>query len=239
MDAQELLNALLKQNSPDSDLYVQYRPDFDRDYKRFLNSHVLHELWLRGVELNNIGDLNRLYFLYANILSIVDRGVPGAFAELGVYKGNSAKLFHTLAPDRLLYLLDTFEGFPDQDILKVPENYSKFDDSSLDYVQKFIGNSENIIYCVGRFPETAGMIPESLAFALVHLDCDLYEPIKAGLEFFYPRLSPGALMIIHDYYSGCWPGVPKAVDEFFANKPENLVHMPDKSGSAVISKNNF
>lgn len=239
MDIKELLDAFLKQNSFDSDFYVQHRPDFDLINKRFLNSPSLHDLWIHGVELNNIGDINRLYFLYCNILAIVHRDVPGSFAELGVYKGNSAKLFHTLAPNRLLYLLDTFSGFSEQDKCYVPENYSNFDDISLESVKNFIGEDDNIIYCIGRFPETLSMIPDSELFAMVHLDCDLYEPMKEGLEYFYPRMSPGSIIIIHDYYSGCWPGVTKAVDEFLINKRENLVHIPDKSGTAIISINNF
>ena len=42
-------------------------------------------------------------------------------------------------------------------------------------------------------------MPEDMVFALVHLDCDLYAPMRAGLEFFYPKLVPGGFMIIHDY----------------------------------------
>jgi len=60
--------------------------------KRLPNNVELHPLWVEGVESNNLGDINRLYFLYMNVKAVVDHGIPGAFAELGVYKGNSAKL---------------------------------------------------------------------------------------------------------------------------------------------------
>lgn len=41
----------------------------------------------------------------------------------------------------------------------------------------------------GWFPET---IPtEEITYALVFLDCDLYEPMLAGLRYFYPRLNRG------------------------------------------------
>jgi Macrocin-O-methyltransferase (TylF) len=68
-------------------------------------------------------------------------------------------------------------------------------------------------------------------YALLHLDCDLYAPTRAGLEFFYPKLVRGGFLIIHDYMSFYWDGVEKAIDEFFANKPERFIPIPDKSGT--------
>ena len=44
------------------------------------------------------------------------RGVSGAFAELGVYRGDASRAIHTAAPERRLYLFDTFDGFPAQDL---------------------------------------------------------------------------------------------------------------------------
>jgi len=40
-------------------------------------------------------------------------------------------------------------------------------------------------------------------FAFVHLDADLEAPIAAGLEFFWPRLTPGEWIVVHDY--NAWP----------------------------------
>jgi len=92
-------------------------------------------------------------------------------------------------------------------------------------------------YCKGRFPETATAVPSDETFAFVHLDCDLELPIAAGLEFFYPRLAPGGMMVIHDYESGGhWPGVRKAVNEFLKDKPESIIIVPDKSGTGVFRK---
>ena len=50
----------------------------------------------------------------------------------------------------------------------------------------------NLILHPGYFPDTAEKVSNE-KFALVNLDADLYQPTKAALEFFYPRLSPGAL----------------------------------------------
>ena len=87
----------------------------------------------------------------------------------------------------------------------------------------------------GWFPES---VPDTLRtstrFAFVHLDADLYAPTKAGLEFFYPRLSTHGALVMHDYNG--WLGARTAIDEFFTDKLEVPIPMPDKSGSAVIIK---
>jgi O-methyltransferase len=79
-------------------------------------------------------------------------------------------------------------------------------------------------------------MPENKTYSLVHIDCDLYAPILAALSYFYPRTSPKGFLIVHDYSSLHWPGAEQAVDEFFADKPENIVLMPDISGSIIVRK---
>lgn len=226
-------------NKPGSNLYISYRPDFDVKFHKFIKSQELHRSWITGNEENNYGDISRLYFLYANIEKIVSMNIQGDFAEVGVYKGNSAKIMHLIDSNRKLYLFDTFEGFPEKDVNVDVANPDKksFKDTSLDYVIKFLGNNKNIVYCKGYFPDTTALVPLETRFAFVQLDCDLYQPTKSGCEYFYPRLTEGGILVVHDYYSGYWPGVTKAVDEFFYDKPESPILIPDKSGSIAVIKN--
>ena len=71
-----------------------------------------------------------------------------ALAELGVYKGNSAKILHIVSPARKLYLFDTFEGFDNRDVSaethQLPVNHGAFKDTSLEAVQAFLGGGENV-----------------------------------------------------------------------------------------------
>jgi hypothetical protein len=64
---------------------------------------------------------------------------------------------------------------------------------------------------------------KSSRFSFVHLDVDLYESTKGALEFFYPRMPAGAVLISHDYVE--FPGVRSAFDDFFGDKPEPVVEM--------------
>ena len=228
-------------NNYKSVLYLTYRPDFDWRFNKFNNSKQLHNVWTNADEMGlKSGDLIRLYFLYSNLEYCLSINIPGSLAELGVYRGNSAKIMHLLAPDRKLYLFDTFEGYDKKDLQKEPYDYDKtlekaFTNTSLEHVKNFIGEN-NVVYCKGYFPDTTKCIPENEIFAFVHIDVDLYIPAKNGLEYFYPRMAKGGIIVIHDYNS--WlPGVTKAVDEFFLDKPENPVLIPDASGSAAVSMN--
>ena len=220
--------------------FIQFRPDSDAVHKHLSVPAELKSFWMHGNEFNNSGDITRLYILYQNLRAIDERVVPGALAELGVYKGNSAKILHMVSPVRKLYLFDTFEGFDSRDVnaesQQLPVNDQAFKDTSLEAVEAFVGMDEKVVYCKGWFPDTAAMVESGEKFALVHIDCDLGQAVAAALEFFYSRMSPGGLIIVHDYSSGCWKDVKPAVDFFMVDKPEIPILLPDKSGSVVIAR---
>jgi hypothetical protein len=45
----------------------------------------------------------------------------------------------------------------------------------------------------------------------------------AGLEFFYPRLSRGGILLCHDYVSA--EGINQAIRLFFADKSEPVIEL--------------
>jgi len=224
----------------DPHYFLQFRPDSDAVHKHLSVPAELKAFWMQGNEFNNSGDINRLYMLYHNLKALDERETPGALAEVGVHKGNSAKILHMVSPARKLYLFDTFEGFDARDVnaesQMLPVNDQAFKDTSLTAVKAFVGTDANVVYCQGWFPDTATMVPAGENFALAHIDCDLGKPVAAALAFFYPRMSPGGLIIVHDYSSGWWKDVKPSVDGFMVDKPETPILLPDKSGSVVIAR---
>ncbi len=196
---------------------------------------------VRRIEDHECWDGVRRDMLLLLLRQVEEDRVAGAFAELGVYKGGTARLIHGYAPERELHLFDTFEGFDQRDAADdLAEtghvvDASLFCDTSLASVKSAVGGSEDKVHFhKGFFPDS---IPSTLFvqdFAFVHLDADLYAPIRAGLDFFYPRLSPGGTLVVHDY--NAWPGARQAVDEFVVKRRLAGVPMPDKSGSFVFRK---
>lgn len=190
-----------------------------------------------------MADVNRIWLLGQLAGRIAADGVPGAVAEFGVYKGKTAKVLRLLCAERELYLFDTFGGFDDRDLAGDGADAAgraaldgAFKDTSEAAVRAYVGESASTHYMAGWFPDSADGLADDLRFALVHVDCDLEQPARAALEWFWPRLSPGGAMIFHDHGSGHWPGIALALDGFFAGTPWAPVPMPDLSGSAVVRK---
>ena len=182
-------------------------------------------------------DKVRFYNLWFQIERLRKNKVKGVFAELGVHKGQTAKLIHHMDTDRIFYLFDTFEGFPEKNLKKETQSGGRFStemfaDTNADQVKIFINGNENLIFKAGFFPDTTDGI-ENESFAFVNIDADLYVPTIEALRFFYPRLSIGGVIVIHDY-NHTWDGVPKAVNEFVETIPDALIELPDWQGSAII-----
>lgn len=220
-------------------LYYLYTLLFDKSY--------LPKAWKKSLkegrvskELASAEAKYRDKFRFFNFWFQVERmkHITGAFAELGVYKGDSTHILHLMDPTREFHLFDTFEGFTEKDLTAEEgkaATYTKhnFADTSIDRVkEKLI--SKKFIFHKGYFPETA-IEAEKVKFSLVNMDADLYNPTKAGLAFFYPRLVPGGVVIVHDYNPD-WPGIMKAVDDFAATIPEPIVPLPDQDSTVMIFK---
>lgn len=184
------------------------------------------------------GDAGRFFFFCLVLDQLAKEELDGDLAELGVYKGHTACLLANIARrlGKTAYLFDTFEGFDEADLQGVDAGKGpQFNDTSLSAVKALVGE-ERVEYVQGYFPASAAKIPTGRTFCLVHIDCDLYAPALSALEYFYPKMVPGGFIIIHDYSSLGWRGAERAVDEFFADKTESIVPLPDSAGSAVIRK---
>jgi O-methyltransferase len=154
--------------------------------------------------------------------------IEGDIAEVGVYKGGSAKIISEAKGNKKLHLFDTFGGMPETDASIDQHNKGDFSDTSLEEVKKYLSSYKDIFFHQGFFPASvAGSNCDTLKYSFVNLDVDIYESTKSGLEFFYERLNKGGVLLSHDYNAISCPGVKKAFDEFFINKPETVIDLWD------------
>jgi len=191
-------------------------------------------------EARSVRDSIRYETIALAIETIRREAIPGAMAEVGVWRGTLSRFLHQCAPERKLYLFDTFSGFPSESVgaldLQNKGDQGRFRDTSVGLVKKSVGESENVIFRVGVFPDSAIGL-EGEAFSFVMLDLDIFKPTVAALEFFYPRLSAGGYLFIHDFNSPeSNSAMRRAVIPFLSDKPEKLVELPDEWGSAVMRK---
>ncbi len=183
-------------------------------------------------------DKDRFFNLWFQVERLKESKIEGSFAELGVYKGDSAAVLHAMDPSREFHLFDTFEGFQQKDLENETGKAAtytthNFADTSIDRVKQKL-TSNKFYFHQGYFPETAKDI-DNMGFALVNMDVDLYNPTKAGLEYFYPLLSKGGVIIVHDYNPD-WPGIMKAVDDFASTIPTPIVPLTDTDSSVMFFK---
>lgn len=176
----------------------------------------------------------RIVMLRKCISMLKERNIPGNMAEVGVYTGEFAKLFNRYFPEKQLYLFDTFEGFDAERDSVNDCDVNNFKDTSVENVLGKMVTPEKCIVRKGYFPDTAEGIEDT--FCLVSLDCDLYNPILAGLEYFYPRLEVGGYIFIHDFGSYHYEEVKRAVYKYCDEHNAAIVPIVDRCLSVIIAK---
>lgn len=149
----------------------------------------------------------------------------GDVAELGVFRGGTARAIGHYAPDAAFHLFDTFEGIPETDAIPGGHKAGDFPADEKD-VLAFLNNPRAVVHR-GRFPE---VLPPETRYRFVHLDADTFQSTVAGLEYFWPRLVPGGVIVLDDVDWRNCPGVRQALDSVL---PGVEVEMPARHQGVV------
>lgn len=194
---------------------------------------------IHAVKPYTLTDTSALKSLIDSVRHTIDNKITGCFVECGVWRGGSIMaIIKTLQQmnitDREIHLFDTFEGLntpTEFDVRESGEIASKLDYAKagkdprvkIDNVMQRIHDigypKDKIIFHVGEVEKTLPKEPIN-NIALLRLDTDWYESTKIEMEYLYPQLVDGGILIIDDY--GIWKGAKKAVDEYFQN---NNLHL--------------
>ena len=147
--------------------------------------------------------------------------VQGEVWECGVYRGGSAFVLQQ-STAKLVRLFDSWEGLPapsQQDGERFFEG--EFSDVDFECIQSFFGNKPNVRIHRGFIPGSFAGLEESV-ISFAHIDLDLYQSYIDALEFIYPRLAIGGVIVFDDYGHPQCEGATRAVDEFFAGTSETV-----------------
>jgi hypothetical protein len=184
------------------------------------------------VRRQNLTRFLALYEIFKQVLP-----VKGSIIECGVNHGFGlmtwAKLSTILEPvnlTRRIYGFDTFAGFPDVSDRdnSAASSHVKAGDLAVDSKEeleelveiydstRFIGHVSKVQLIKG---DAALTIPDfiernpHLLVSLLFLDFDLYEPTKAALDAFLPRMPKGAIVAFDELDNPLWPGETLAMLE--------------------------
>jgi O-methyltransferase len=212
-------------------------PDFDRAYRAALQATGTPPYPLR--RRSRFHELGRLLD--------ETRALQGDIAECGCFRGLSSHLLlaRLKRADPAFtgagyHVFDSFEGLSDPS----PADAVSGDNPAaervrrmckrgwfaapLDVVKRGLAEFPGVEYHPGWIPQSFAGLPER-RYRFVHLDLDLHDPTLAALEYFFPRLAPGAVVVCDDYD---WPGERKAVDDFCAR--QGLTVATTAHGQAVL-----
>jgi len=176
---------------------------------------------------SRIAKLVTHYELYRMIADL-----PGQVIECGVFRGASLIRLATFRDmlenpaSRRVIGFDTFGDFPQTDYLPDRKRRQLFLDETggggsipVEDLRGFLAHKGlgNVELVPGDLtltaPEYLLKHPE-LKIAFLHIDTDIYEPAKAALDVFGPRMVRGGVIVFDDY--GTFPGETKAADDFLA-----------------------
>jgi O-methyltransferase len=178
---------------------------------------------------------DRLWCLWSWVNDTI-QSVPGDIAELGSYKGGSAKLLSkAINNSRAVHVFDTFEGVPTS--LADPENDYVLKDhphlnikwsggvysggewaANYESVKKFLGDCPSITLHRGMVPDVLEEVKDN-TFCFVHLDMDIWKPTWDALNFFWTRMPVNGIIMLDDYDH--LAGINKAVDLFLSRRHVN------------------
>ncbi len=196
-----------------------------------------------------VENLNRIPRFY-NLINLfgLTRGLAGHTAEAGCYRGQSSYLLcNEMRLEKPGFtglghtIFDSFEGFAEP--IQEDGNYAQkrfddyaFTDTSVEHVRNTLKDFPEVEIHKGWIPSVFSNV-EDREYRFVHIDVDMYEPTLAGLEYFYPKLVPGGVLVVDDY--GPWPkgayvGCAAACHEF-AQK-HGVGFAPLNTGNAIFLK---
>jgi len=178
----------------------------------------------------------RIVSLIRAIKHIETYDIDGDIVECGVWKGGSIMaVLKTLKNlnnlDRKIYLYDTFEGMSEPTEIdksyrgeSASNAYAGKDEtwdrieclSPLEEVKENVYGigypRENVFFIKGKVEDTIPNVKIPEKISILRLDTDWYESTLHEMEYLFPRLVKGGIIIIDDY--GHWAGCRKAVDEY-------------------------
>lgn len=160
--------------------------------------------------------------------------LEGNIIECGVFRGASiwmtARTLKDKAPEKHIYALDSFEGFPEKQVTdkdtslfrpvsKLARKFQHANDVPDRIVRVFDAFGIKGKPLVGYFEKTLPLLDDE-TYCFAHIDSDTYLSHIECLNALYSKVVAGGVIVFDDYKQKNWPGATKAVDEFLASRPE-------------------
>lgn len=203
----------------------------------WLTDEAFNETY-RAIKGHTLVDKYRCYELWQLVAETTR--LHGALIEVGVWRGGTGALIAKKAKlegiRETVYLCDTFTG-----VVKSGEQDSQYKggehrDTSVEIVTGLLTSLalDNTTVLKGMFPEETANAVSDNAFRFCHVDVDVYRSARDVVEWIWPKLVVGGIVVFDDYgFSSC-DGVRMFVDEERGKQDRVVIH--NLNGHAIIVK---
>lgn len=168
--------------------------------------------------------------------------LPGDFVECGVHTGGLSlaicRYIDFNSTGKAFYLFDTFTGIPDDQMadeekpFRTEENRMYYAQDSYETALKNFEPYPKVRLVRGRVPDTLQSIGID-AVSYLSLDMNVAAPEVAALEFFWPKLSVGAIVLLDDYGWTHYRPQKVALDKFAAKQDVEIATLPTGQGLLI------
>jgi hypothetical protein len=163
--------------------------------------------------------------------------LPGAFVECGTGRGFMASAIcqHLGWDQRPFYLFDTFEpGMIRSDGAERDPTPSPYYASGPDGVRENFREWPGVRLVIGTVPESLALV-EIGSVAFLHIDMNDPVPESAALRYFWPKLTPGAVIVLDDYAFAGFEASHRSADRVAADLGFSILSLPTGQGLVVKS----
>lgn len=191
------------------------------------------------VRPHTLVDFYRCYDLW-HLVAEAGKLPSGDVIEIGVWRGGTGCLMAHRAKlsgiPATFYLCDTFQGVVKAGAADRQYAGGEHADTSRGLVEALSNKLDltNIRILTGIFPEETGHLVSNLNFRMCHIDVDVYESCRDILNWVWPRLARGGIVVFDDYGFLSTGGVTRLVNEERSQSGRLMLH--NLNGHAVFVK---
>ncbi|TKD53174.1 TylF/MycF/NovP-related O-methyltransferase [Sphingomonas baiyangensis] len=157
------------------------------------------------------------------VLLMDELNVPGDFLEAGIWRGGAVLFMRALLEayeigGRRVFAADSFAGIPantratNDPVDRWSDRWVASEAEVRANIARFGLLDERVVFVPGFFEQSLPAMGQQ-RFALIRLDSDSYDSVETSLEYLYPLVSKGGLVIIDDWHL---PGCRQAVEDYRA-----------------------
>jgi O-methyltransferase len=204
--------------------------------------------WLADMEFNSVYqlirnntlvDIYRCYELWQLIAEAAK--LPGGdLIEIGVWRGGTGALIarrcQLIGIDDPVYLCDTFKGVvkaSSRDVAYIGGEHADTNQQAVLGLTRAL-RLDQVRIIEGVFPDDTGHLLSDRSFRLCHIDVDVYDSARDIVNWVWPRLLPGGIIVYDDYGFHSCVGITRFVNEERAKPDRVVIH--NLNGHAIVIK---